>query len=43
MMMQELDKSGDTDTTDIEWKIASENLEKAQKDYQFLEKMLWDY
>ena len=43
MMMKELDKPGDTGTTDIEWEIASENAEKAKKDYEFLEKMLWDY
>ena len=43
MMMQELDKSGNTDTTDEEWEVASKNVEKAKKDYEFLKKMLWDY
>ena len=43
MMIQELDKSGDTADTDTEWEIASKNVEKAKKDYEFLKKMLWDY
>lgn len=25
------------------WKVALKNLNKAKKDYEFLEKMLWDY
>ena len=43
MMIEELDKSGDTTDTDTEWEIASKNVEKAKKDYEFLKKMLWDY
>lgn len=43
MMMQELDTPGESSASDKEWKSIKANLKKAKKDYEFLEKMLWDY
>jgi len=43
MMLEELDTPGESSANDKEWEVATKNVDKAKKDYEFLEKMLWDY